>query len=54
MSDPQKRRIGIIGAGPGGLCAGIKLKAAGYEDFVIIEKSAGVGGFPPFKSSTRW
>jgi len=39
-----KRRIGVIGAGPGGLCAGIKLKAAGYDDFVIIEKSAGVGG----------
>jgi cyclohexanone monooxygenase len=39
-----KRRIGIIGAGPGGICMGIKLKAAGYEDFVIIEKSAGVGG----------
>jgi cation diffusion facilitator CzcD-associated flavoprotein CzcO len=40
----RRRRIGVIGAGPGGLCAGIKLKAAGYEDFVIIEKSAGVGG----------
>ena len=39
-----RRRIGIIGAGPGGLCAGIKLKAAGYDDFVIFEKSAGVGG----------
>jgi cyclohexanone monooxygenase len=38
------RRIGIIGAGPGGICAGIKLKAAGYDDFIIIEKSAGVGG----------
>ena len=40
----RTRRIGIIGAGPGGLCAGIKLKAAGYDDFIIIEKSAGVGG----------
>jgi cyclohexanone monooxygenase len=39
-----RRRIGIIGAGPGGICAGIKLKAAGYDDFMIIEKSAGVGG----------
>ncbi len=38
------RRIAIIGAGPGGLCAGIKLKQAGYDDFIIIEKSAGVGG----------
>ncbi|MDB5481947.1 MAG: NAD(P)/FAD-dependent oxidoreductase, partial [Caulobacteraceae bacterium] len=40
----RRRRIGIIGAGPGGICAGIKLKAAGYDDFVIVEKSAGVGG----------
>ncbi|MDB5481177.1 MAG: NAD(P)/FAD-dependent oxidoreductase [Caulobacteraceae bacterium] len=40
----RRRRIAIIGAGPGGLCMGIKLKAAGYDDFVIIEKSAGVGG----------
>jgi len=40
----RRRRIGIIGAGPGGICAGIKLKAAGYDDFIIIEKSAGVGG----------
>ena len=39
-----QRRIAIIGAGPGGLCAGIKLRQAGYEDFVIIEKSPGVGG----------
>jgi cyclohexanone monooxygenase len=39
-----KRRIGIIGGGPGGICAGIKLKEAGYDDFIIIEKSAGVGG----------
>ncbi len=38
------RRIAIIGAGPGGMAAGIKLKAAGFEDFVIIEKSGGVGG----------
>jgi cyclohexanone monooxygenase len=39
-----KRRIAIIGAGPGGLCAGVKLRQAGYDDFIIIEKSAGVGG----------
>ncbi len=37
-------RIIIIGAGPGGICSGIKLKEAGYDDFVIIEKSDGVGG----------
>ena len=37
-------RIIIIGAGPGGICSGIKLKEAGYHDFRIIEQSDGVGG----------
>ena len=40
----RQRRIVIIGAGPGGICMGIKLKEAGYQDFVIFEKAAGVGG----------
>lgn len=40
----EHRRIVIIGGGPGGICAGIKLREAGYEDFVILEKSAGIGG----------
>jgi cation diffusion facilitator CzcD-associated flavoprotein CzcO len=33
-----------MGAGPGGLCMGIKLKEAGFSDFVILEKSSQVGG----------
>ena len=37
-------RIVIIGAGPGGLCMGIRLKQSGIEDFVILEKSSQVGG----------
>ena len=37
-------RIGIIGAGPGGICTGVRLKGAGYEDFVILEQAQGVGG----------
>ena len=37
-------RIAIAGAGPGGICAGIKLKEAGFEDFVILERSSKVGG----------
>lgn len=37
-------RVAIIGAGPGGLCMGIKLREAGLHDFVIIEKAAGLGG----------
>jgi len=37
-------RIAIIGAGPGGLCMGIRLKQAGFDDFVILERAEGVGG----------
>ncbi len=34
----------VIGAGFGGLCMGIKLKEAGYQDFLILEKAADLGG----------
>ena len=37
-------RIAIIGAGPGGLCMAIRLKQAGFDDFVLLEKAEGVGG----------
>jgi len=37
-------RIAIIGAGPGGICMAIRLKLAGFDEFVILEKSAGLGG----------
>ncbi len=40
----DRPRIVIIGAGPGGLCMGIRLLAAGFENFVILEQAAGVGG----------
>jgi len=46
-SQPESTRplqIAIIGAGPGGLCMGIRLKEAGFDDFVILEKAEGVGG----------
>jgi len=36
--------ITIIGAGFGGLCMAIKLKEAGYHDFVILEKADDIGG----------
>jgi cation diffusion facilitator CzcD-associated flavoprotein CzcO len=39
-----RRRIIIAGAGPGGICTAIKLKHAGIEDFVILEKSGRPGG----------
>jgi cation diffusion facilitator CzcD-associated flavoprotein CzcO len=40
----RKVRIVVVGAGPGGLCMGVKLKAAGFEDFLILEREDGVGG----------
>lgn len=39
-----KRRVIIIGAGPGGICAGIQLQKSGRDDFVILEKASSVGG----------
>ena len=40
----ERHRIAIIGAGPGGLCAAIRLRQAGYEDFIVLEQGDGVGG----------
>ena len=40
----RELRIAVIGAGPGGLCMGIRLKQAGIEGFEIVEKAGGVGG----------
>ena len=37
-------RVAIIGAGFSGLCMGIKLREAGIEDFVILEKADEIGG----------
>ncbi len=37
-------RIAIVGAGPGGLCMAVKLEEAGFDRFVILERSDGVGG----------
>jgi cation diffusion facilitator CzcD-associated flavoprotein CzcO len=36
--------VAIIGAGPGGLCMGKRLLDEGIDDFVLLEKSDGVGG----------
>lgn len=38
------RRIIIIGAGPGGICAGKRLKDSGYDNFTILEQAPGIGG----------
>ena len=40
----HKPSVAVIGAGLGGLCAGIKLKEAGFDDLVILEKGNKVGG----------
>src|ERR1700675_96370 len=37
-------RVAVIGAGFGGIGLGIKLKLAGLNDFIILEKSDSVGG----------
>ena len=35
----------IIGAGISGICAGIELqRRLGLKDFIIVEKSVGIGG----------
>lgn len=40
----SKPSVVVFGAGLGGLCAAIKLKAAGFDDLVVLEKAAKVGG----------
>jgi len=44
MDEQRSMRVAIVGAGPGGLAMGIALLREGFEDFVILEKNAGVGG----------
>ena len=41
---PAHVTVLVIGAGPGGLCAGIFLQRAGIDDVLILEQAAGVGG----------
>jgi cation diffusion facilitator CzcD-associated flavoprotein CzcO len=40
----RERRVGVIGAGPGGICAAIQLLGAGYGDVVVWEKAPRIGG----------
>jgi cation diffusion facilitator CzcD-associated flavoprotein CzcO len=44
MDLPDHVRVAVIGAGFGGLGAGIRLREAGLTDFVILERAASVGG----------
>jgi cation diffusion facilitator CzcD-associated flavoprotein CzcO len=41
---PRHVRVAIVGAGFGGLGAGVRLRQAGLTDFVILERAAAVGG----------
>src|SRR5215469_5670375 len=41
---PGHVRVAIIGAGLGGIGAGIRLRHTGVTDFVILERAASVGG----------
>jgi cation diffusion facilitator CzcD-associated flavoprotein CzcO len=41
---PGHVRVAIIGAGLGGIGAGIRLRQAGVTDFVILERATAVGG----------
>ena len=41
---PGHVRVAIIGAGFGGLGAGIRLRESGHTDFVILERAGSVGG----------
>lgn len=41
---PSSVRVAVVGGGFGGICAGVKLQRAGFDDFVIYEKSAEPGG----------
>lgn len=46
MTPPQGRKyeVAILGAGMSGLCMAIQLQRTGIDDFVILEKSDGIGG----------
>ena len=41
---PAETDIAIVGAGFGGLGMAIRLKQAGRDDFVVLERAADVGG----------
>ncbi|WP_378735107.1 flavin-containing monooxygenase [Nocardia brasiliensis] len=44
VAPPKDHEVVVIGAGPGGIAAGVKLREAGIEDFAILERADEVGG----------
>ncbi|WP_405494464.1 flavin-containing monooxygenase [Nocardia sp. NBC_00511] len=43
LETPQHEVV-VIGAGIGGICAGVKLQEIGIDDFLIIDRVGGLGG----------
>jgi len=43
-STPQRHRVIVVGTGFSGLCMGVKLREAGEDDFVLLERAHEVGG----------
>ncbi|MFI6213434.1 flavin-containing monooxygenase [Nocardia brasiliensis] len=41
---PPQYEVAVIGAGPAGIAAGVKLRAAGLDDFLILDRADDVGG----------
>lgn len=44
MTQEPQYEVAVIGAGPAGIAAGAKLRRAGIESFVLIERADDVGG----------
>ena len=44
VADPIRCTVAIIGAGFGGIGMAIRLKLAGWHDFIILEQADTVGG----------
>ena len=44
MLKRESTQFAIIGAGAGGICAGIRLRESGRNEFLIIERESEIGG----------
>jgi cation diffusion facilitator CzcD-associated flavoprotein CzcO len=44
LDTSHTHRVAVIGAGPGGICAAVRLRKAGIADFVVLERASGIGG----------
>ncbi|MET9492906.1 NAD(P)/FAD-dependent oxidoreductase [Nocardia sp. NPDC006630] len=43
-TDNPQYEVAVVGAGPGGIAAGVKLRRAGIDDFIVLERAGEVGG----------